>query len=105
MLRLLFKNVFVRNWIKALPWQSWDSLPTHHLCESLELSGVACGWDGVEGSECGRGDFGLEIDHVEYAADTGVGGEGLHHEVGVRVLVRIRLILEHAEEEGGELLR
>lgn len=73
--------------------------------QCLELGGVACGWDGIEGSECGRGDFGLEIDHVEYGADTGVGDKCLHHEVGVGVLVRIGLILEYAGEERWELLR
>ena len=75
------------------------------MCKSLELSGVACCWDGVEGSECGRGDFGLEINHVEHAANTGVGGKGLHHDVGVGVLIRIGLILEHAGKERGELLK
>lgn len=70
----------------------------------MELGGVEGGGEGVEGGECGGGDLGLEVDHVQDGADAGVGGEGLHHEVRIGVLVGVGLVLDHGGEERRQLL-
>lgn len=86
------------------PRDGGDDLAAHHLGEGLELGGVVCSGDGVEGVEGGGRCFGLEIDHVHDCADAGVGGECLHHEVCVWVFVWVGLVLDNGGEERGQVV-